>query len=96
MPTEQSLLVYGRMTGWEQDGPSVPMAGHDVNCIATGLIGRKCAAPAPCFSQTSIPMSALSAEMGVEGIEILARIDVRPDEIERLIDQVTFHSGCGQ
>lgn len=28
-------LVYGRMTGWGQDGPRAPQAGHDLNYIAT-------------------------------------------------------------
>lgn len=28
-------LVYGRMTGWGQDGPKAKMAGHDLNYIAT-------------------------------------------------------------
>lgn len=28
-------LVYGRMTGWGQDGPRAQMAGHDYNYIAT-------------------------------------------------------------
>jgi alpha-methylacyl-CoA racemase len=27
-------LVYGRMTGWGQDGPIAAMAGHDINYIA--------------------------------------------------------------
>ncbi len=27
-------LVYGRMTGWGQDGPYAPAAGHDLNYIA--------------------------------------------------------------
>lgn len=27
-------LVYGRMTGWGQDGPWAQMAGHDINYIA--------------------------------------------------------------
>ncbi|NBY12833.1 MAG: CoA transferase, partial [Actinobacteria bacterium] len=27
-------LVYGRMTGWGQDGPYGPRAGHDINYIA--------------------------------------------------------------
>jgi alpha-methylacyl-CoA racemase len=27
-------LVYGRMTGWGQDGPIAPRAGHDINYIA--------------------------------------------------------------
>jgi alpha-methylacyl-CoA racemase len=27
-------LVYGRMTGWGQDGPLAPTAGHDIDYIA--------------------------------------------------------------
>jgi alpha-methylacyl-CoA racemase len=27
-------LVYGRMTGWGQDGPLAPRAGHDINYLA--------------------------------------------------------------
>jgi alpha-methylacyl-CoA racemase len=27
-------IVYGRMTGWGQDGPLAPTAGHDINYIA--------------------------------------------------------------
>ena len=44
-------LVYGRMTGWGQDGPLAPRAGHDINYIAlTGVlhaIGRAGQAPVP-------------------------------------------------
>jgi alpha-methylacyl-CoA racemase len=44
-------LVYGRMTGWGQDGPLAPRAGHDINYIAlTGVlhaIGRKGEPPVP-------------------------------------------------
>ena len=44
-------LVYGRMTGWGQDGPFAKAAGHDINYIAlTGLlhaIGRAGDAPVP-------------------------------------------------
>lgn len=33
-------LVYGRMTGWGQDGPMAPMAGHDIDYIAlSGALG---------------------------------------------------------
>jgi alpha-methylacyl-CoA racemase len=28
-------LVYGRMTGWGQDGPAATQAGHDINYIST-------------------------------------------------------------
>jgi len=44
-------LVYGRMTGWGQDGPLAPRAGHDINYIAlAGVLhafGRKGGAPVP-------------------------------------------------
>ena len=44
-------LVYGRMTGWGQDGPLAPRAGHDINYIAlAGVLhafGHKGARPAP-------------------------------------------------
>src|SRR3546814_13822747 len=35
-------LVYGRMTGWGQDGPLAQAAGHDINYIAlTGALAAK-------------------------------------------------------
>ncbi|AQH04366.1 carnitine dehydratase (plasmid) [Burkholderia sp. KK1] len=44
-------LVYGRVTGWGQDGPSSQVAGHDLNYIAiTGALhamGRAGQAPTP-------------------------------------------------
>jgi len=44
-------LVYGRMTGWGQEGPLANQAGHDINYIAiTGAlaaIGNKSAPPPP-------------------------------------------------
>ena len=44
-------LVYGRMTGWGQDGPLAPAAGHDITYIAlTGAlwsIGRAGERPVP-------------------------------------------------
>jgi alpha-methylacyl-CoA racemase len=34
-------LVYGRITGWGQDGPLAPTAGHDINYIAlAGALGQ--------------------------------------------------------
>jgi len=44
-------LVYGRMTGWGQDGPMAPTAGHDIDYIAIGgalwSLGRADSAPVP-------------------------------------------------
>jgi alpha-methylacyl-CoA racemase len=44
-------LVYGRMTGWGQNGPLAQCAGHDINYIALSgalhAIGRKGEPPVP-------------------------------------------------
>lgn len=44
-------LVYGRMTGWGQDGPMAQAAGHDINYIslagALHAIGNKGGKPVP-------------------------------------------------
>jgi alpha-methylacyl-CoA racemase len=44
-------LVYGRMTGWGQDGPLAARAGHDIDYIALSgalhAIGRAGGAPVP-------------------------------------------------
>ena len=44
-------LVYGRMTGWGQEGPLAQAAGHDINYIALAgalePIGRKGQGPVP-------------------------------------------------
>lgn len=44
-------LVYARMTGWGQDGPYAPTAGHDINYISLagvlGHLGRAGAPPTP-------------------------------------------------
>lgn len=44
-------LIYGRMTGWGQDGPLAPSAGHDINFISLvgilNAIGPRDGAPVP-------------------------------------------------
>ena len=44
-------LAYGRMTGWGQEGPYAPTAGHDINYIALAgaldSFGRAGEAPVP-------------------------------------------------
>jgi alpha-methylacyl-CoA racemase len=46
-----ATLVYGRMTGWGQDGPLAHTAGHDINYIALSgalhAIGRRGERPVP-------------------------------------------------
>ncbi|MDX1379780.1 MAG: CaiB/BaiF CoA-transferase family protein [Xanthomonadales bacterium] len=57
-------LVYGRMTGWGQDGPLAARAGHDINYTALsgvlGLLGRPEERPAP-------PLN-IAADMGGGGL----------------------------
>ncbi|MFC1859389.1 CaiB/BaiF CoA transferase family protein, partial [Thermodesulfobacteriota bacterium] len=49
--THNPRLVYGRMTGWGQEGPLSNVAGHDINYIALSgalhTIGRKGETPVP-------------------------------------------------
>jgi alpha-methylacyl-CoA racemase len=44
-------LVYGRMTGWGQEGPKAGLPGHDINYLAQSgtlsAIGRRGEAPVP-------------------------------------------------
>ena len=44
-------LIFARMTGWGQDGPLAPTAGHDIDYIAIsgalGLVGRAGESPVP-------------------------------------------------
>jgi alpha-methylacyl-CoA racemase len=51
MQADNPRLVYGRMTGWGQDGPLAPRAGHDINYIALAgnlhTYGRAGAPPTP-------------------------------------------------
>jgi len=49
LPAARPRLVYGRMTGWGQDGPLARTPGHDINFIALAgalhMIGRAGAPP---------------------------------------------------
>ena len=59
---ENPKLVYGRMTGWGQEGPLAPRAGHDINYIALSgvlhAIGRAGGPPARPMAW-STPASAM-------------------------------------
>jgi alpha-methylacyl-CoA racemase len=63
-------LVYGRMTGWGQDGPLAKVAGHDINYIALSgalhLIGEPGRKPVP-------PLN-LVGDFGGGGMLLLAGI----------------------
>jgi alpha-methylacyl-CoA racemase len=77
-------LIYGRMTGWGQDGPMAAAAGHDINYLAlTGAlhaIGRKGDAPVP-------PLN-LAADFGGGSLYLALGVLSALHERQR--------SGCGQ
>ncbi|ARZ66794.1 carnitine dehydratase [Streptomyces albireticuli] len=48
-------LVYGRMTGWGQDGPLAPTAGHDLSYLAvTGALGLAGPADGPPYAPANL------------------------------------------
>ncbi|NLU72983.1 CoA transferase [Streptomyces sp. HNM0575] len=48
-------LVYGRMTGWGQDGPLAQRAGHDIGYIAlTGALGMTGPAEGPPYAAANL------------------------------------------
>ena len=80
-------LIYGRITGWGQDGPLAPAAGHDINYIAlTGAlfaIGRRHERPTP-------PLN-LVGDMGGGGMLlaygiVCALIETRSSGIGQVVD----------
>jgi alpha-methylacyl-CoA racemase len=77
-------LVYGRITGWGQEGPLADKAGHDINYIALagvlGAIGRK--------GETPVPPLNLVADYGGGGM--LLAVGMLAGLIE------SMKSGCGQ
>ena len=79
-------LVYGRMTGWGQDGPLAQAAGHDLNYVAlTGLLSlsaRRGQAPI-------VPPSVLGDATGALGLAFgvaCALVDSRATGQGRVVD----------
>lgn len=77
-------LVYGRVTGWGQDGPRASDVGHDINYLsvsgALSLIGEAGGRPVP-------PLN-LVADFGAGGMFLVAGV------LAALIERAT--SGLGQ
>src|ERR1700730_16167053 len=80
-------LVYGRMTGWGQDGPIARTAGHDINSIALsgGLhsIGEAGGPPVPPLNLVGdFGGGALYLAMGVLAGIIRARVSGRGQTVD--------------
>ena len=77
-------LVYGRITGWGQDGPLAPRAGHDLNYL--GLTGTLAAIGRS--EGTPVPPLNLVADFGGGSMLLLVGVLAALHERER--------SGAGQ
>lgn len=80
-------LVYGRMTGWGQDGPLAKAAGHDLNYIGlTGVldaIGREGQPPTPPLNLVGdFGGGALYLALGV----VAALLEVRGSGLGQVVD----------
>src|SRR6201995_150385 len=62
-PAANPGLVYGRMTGWGQDGPLAARAGHDINYIARSALLH---APARAGRPRTVPLN-IGADFGGGG-----------------------------
>jgi len=61
-----TLLSYGRMTGWGQEGPLADAAGHDINYLSlTGACTLSVHRPSPSSRSTSSEISAVWHAAGV-------------------------------
>ena len=77
-------LVYGRLTGWGQDGPLAHASGHDINYIALSgalsLVGR--------VGEPPVPTSNLLGDLAGGGMNLAFGLVCALLECQR--------SGCGQ
>src|SRR5262245_10687586 len=79
-------LVYGRMTGWGQDGPIAKTAGHDRNSIALSgalsTFGRAGELPAPPLNMVGDFGGALYLAFGI----VAALLDARSSGKGQVVD----------
>lgn len=83
-------LVYGRMTGWGQDGPLAQAAGHDINYIglsgALHAIGRAGGTPVPPLNLVGdYGGGALYLALGIASALVEARTSGRGQVVDAAI-----------
>jgi alpha-methylacyl-CoA racemase len=92
-------LVFGRMTGWGQDGPLAMAAGHDINYISlSGVlhsIGRKGQPPTPPLVLTGdFGGGALYLALGVLSAVIEARASGQGQVVDASTTTAATPPGC--
>ena len=92
-------LVYGRMTGWGQDGPLAPTAGHDIGYIAlSGMlhaIGRRGGPPqVPANLLGDFGGGAMYLAVGILAAVLEARTSGRGQVVDASIVDGAAHLGA--
>jgi crotonobetainyl-CoA:carnitine CoA-transferase CaiB-like acyl-CoA transferase len=87
-------LVYGRMTGWGQDGPLAKAAGHDLNYIAVSgalsTFGRAGELPAPPLNMVGDFGGALYLAFGI----VAALLDARSSGKGQVVDSAMVETSA--
>jgi alpha-methylacyl-CoA racemase len=88
-------LIYGRMTGWGQDGPLAKTAGHDLNYIAVAgalnAFGRKGELPAPPLNLVGDFGGALYLALGTVAGILEARRSGRGQVVDAAMVEAASH-----
>jgi len=88
-------LVYGRMTGWGQDGPLAPAAGHDLNYIAVAgalaAFGRQGALPSPPLNLVGDFGGALYLALGILAAILEARSSGKGQVVDAAMVETASH-----
>jgi alpha-methylacyl-CoA racemase len=90
-------LVYGRVTGWGQDGPLAQAAGHDLNYVAlTGVLDASRAGGEPVIPPTVVgdAAGALSLAFGIVCAVLEARRSGQGQVVDAaIVDAVAAQGG---
>lgn len=94
-------LVYGRMTGWGQDGPLAQAAGHDLNYVAlSGLLGLGARPEAPPRVPPTVlgdAGGALALAFGIVSAVLAARASGQGRVVDAaVVDAVAMLGGLAQ
>jgi alpha-methylacyl-CoA racemase len=88
-------LVYGRMTGWGQDGPLAQSAGHDLNYIAVAgalnAFGRRGALPSPPLNLVGDFGGALYLAVGILAAIVEARGSGKGQVVDAAMVETSAH-----
>ncbi|GAB2862129.1 CaiB/BaiF CoA-transferase family protein [Pseudoduganella ginsengisoli] len=94
-------IVYGRMTGWGQDGPLAQAAGHDINYVAlTGMLSlgwRDGERPVPVPTMMGDAPGALGLAFGMVSAILHARTTGKGSVVDgAIVDTVAMLGGIAQ